>query len=548
VDERLAPEVIDALLAFVEQTTDFVGVSDPWGRILYLNPAAQKRLGIIGDTNVTLADLFPAESFAFYYEIVRPELVRHGAWSGEVLVNAAGADAVPMYVSTTAKLGPGGETKGGVVLAHELSRADLAVGVQESEIDSATGLLNRRGFVQRMQVALTASDGSGQACALVLAHVDEVSGSYELQSASTAAIVRRALAGRLTRLARTIDLVGCVDSAELGVFLRGIRSHAEIMRIAQMVQDALVDTPVETPEGAIRASVRCGAAFSKPGDDAEELIRRAAVASVEKASAAPTAIASDERPANVDVPPGLLTIDELRVGMSHGHIWPYAQPVIDLASDDVVGYRGFARWHHRILGVLEPIAWSEMAARSELAPVIDLYVAREVAAAVLVSTREVPLRQYTPASKQLIADVRTEQHLAEIAEVFFLTMHQIHLEVSPATLYDWSRSLDDALQTLREADLSIVLTDVDDVSELERFAHFGFSEVHVTPHLVRHAPTDARARDVLSEIAEFSHARGMLVTALGVDEPMHRDQVVDAGCDFASGDLYGPPEPAKTIG
>jgi hypothetical protein len=29
---------------------------------------------------------------------------------------------------------------------------------------------------------------------------------------------------------------------------------------------------------------------------------------------------------------------------------------------------------------------------------------------------------------------------------------------------------------------------------------------------------------------------------------MHRDPVVDAGCDFASGDLYGPPEPAKTLG
>ena len=33
-------EVLAQLLAFVEQTTDIVAVSDPWGRILYLNPAA----------------------------------------------------------------------------------------------------------------------------------------------------------------------------------------------------------------------------------------------------------------------------------------------------------------------------------------------------------------------------------------------------------------------------------------------------------------------------------------------------------------------------
>ena len=35
-------EVLAQLLTFVEQTADFVGVSDPWGRILYLNPAARE--------------------------------------------------------------------------------------------------------------------------------------------------------------------------------------------------------------------------------------------------------------------------------------------------------------------------------------------------------------------------------------------------------------------------------------------------------------------------------------------------------------------------
>ena len=39
-DSGMDAEVLAQLLAFVEQTADFVGVSDPWGRIQYLNPAA----------------------------------------------------------------------------------------------------------------------------------------------------------------------------------------------------------------------------------------------------------------------------------------------------------------------------------------------------------------------------------------------------------------------------------------------------------------------------------------------------------------------------
>src|SRR4051812_29976298 len=69
VEPEITNEVVAQLLAFVEQTTDFVGVSDPWGRILYLNPAARKHLGVDDARAVTIADLFPPESFAFYYDV-----------------------------------------------------------------------------------------------------------------------------------------------------------------------------------------------------------------------------------------------------------------------------------------------------------------------------------------------------------------------------------------------------------------------------------------------------------------------------------------------
>ena len=88
-------EVLALLLTYFEQTADFVGVSDPWGRVLYLNPAAEKRLGVVEFSDLNLADLFPAETFAVYYDVVRPALLRSGTWSGEILVNVAGRDVVP---------------------------------------------------------------------------------------------------------------------------------------------------------------------------------------------------------------------------------------------------------------------------------------------------------------------------------------------------------------------------------------------------------------------------------------------------------------------
>ena len=75
-------EVISQLLGFVERTSDLVGVVDEQSRVLYLNEAARKRLGVGDGAGLTTADLFPPQAFVRYYDEVRPALLRFGyvAW------------------------------------------------------------------------------------------------------------------------------------------------------------------------------------------------------------------------------------------------------------------------------------------------------------------------------------------------------------------------------------------------------------------------------------------------------------------------------------
>src|SRR5205814_1711440 len=181
-------------------------------------------LGVVADAgDLTIADIFPVEMFGFYYDVVRPQLLRTGAWSGEVLVKAAGSGAFPMFVSTTAKLGPGGETNGGVVYAHELSRTDPGRVSDASEVDEATGLFGPSAFADHLRLALSTGDRGGDACALVLAEIVGAKDMIETVGVLTAATVMRALAGRLARVARTIDTVGRVDEHRFGLLLRGVR-------------------------------------------------------------------------------------------------------------------------------------------------------------------------------------------------------------------------------------------------------------------------------------------------------------------------------------
>ena len=243
-----------------------------------------------------------------------------------------------------------------------------------------------------------------------------------------------------------------------------------------------------------------------------------------------------------------VTMNDFYIAMSHGDVRPYAQPVVELGSGRLIGYQGLARWHHRRLGTLDAAAFIDMIAETPLANEVDLYVVREIAAALVLTTRDTPLRLYAPASRRLIADVRTEQYLSEIADAFFLRMHQIRLQVARPLVTNLSPASSRRVwQSLGDADVGLVLTDVEQASDVQAFATYGLCELHISRRLTGAALTDRNARTAISEIASVAHARQLLVAATGVEHEQHQDMLIHAGCDLAIGTLYGDPRPANTI-
>jgi EAL domain-containing protein (putative c-di-GMP-specific phosphodiesterase class I) len=118
-------DVIDLLVAFVEGTSDLVGVVDEQSRVIYLNNAARKRLGVGDAAGLTSADMFPPEVFARYYDEIRPALLRAGSWSGDLAVLTESGEAVPMTMTIVASVGPGGEVNALVTHGREIDASSL---------------------------------------------------------------------------------------------------------------------------------------------------------------------------------------------------------------------------------------------------------------------------------------------------------------------------------------------------------------------------------------------------------------------------------------
>ena len=178
---------------------------------------------------------------------------------------------------------------------------------------------------------------------------------------------------------------------------------------------------------------------------------------------------------------------------------------------------------------------------------LDLLVAREVAAMLLADgTLVVALRMYVPASLSLVADVRTERHLSEIADAFQLPLHQIHLQLAVGR---WStrchRRCASALRSLARAGVGFVLTDVEDPSEVGFAADSAFREVHLSRGLTQAAASDDEAVRAVSEIVERAHGHRILVAATGVMDRLHERTLLRAVANWVRdrGTEYPNPRP-----
>jgi len=72
--------------ALIENSSDFIGIADPGGKAVYLNPAGRRMVGLPANYSVedtTIADYYHPDERAFVSDVILRSMLEHGHWQGE---------------------------------------------------------------------------------------------------------------------------------------------------------------------------------------------------------------------------------------------------------------------------------------------------------------------------------------------------------------------------------------------------------------------------------------------------------------------------------
>ncbi|NMN97421.1 putative bifunctional diguanylate cyclase/phosphodiesterase [Antrihabitans stalactiti] len=396
-----------------------------------------------------------------------------------------------------------------------------------AEADSLTGLVNRRGFDRRLDIEIERAERDDKTLLLVLIDIDRFQEINERQGHAGGDEALRHIAKTGRRLVRPEHLFARYGGDEFAILMPN-SDDDEAIRMSELLRMS------------IRIGCSAGVTRWQPGESASSLVSRADIAlyRAKRAGRNRTKIESGAWPPFAA---------ELRDAIDDDTINVHYQPIVELASGNIVGVEALLRWAPATRPDLRPDEIVRIAEDNDLIAALDQSVLRRACLDALEMQRSVITR----------LDLNVNVSGLEINEKNYADMvddtlratgwpsDQLILEVTETFLAADTETAIANIRTLRERGIRIAIDDFGSgYSSLNRLAELPTDLLKLDANFVFSiTPTSGPPR-LLAAVAALGVALELPVIAEGVETASQDAAVKSIGFRFAQGYFYGRPEPA----
>ena len=245
---------------------------------------------------------------------------------------------------------------------------------QLQNTDPVTGLANRQAFERRLEQAAAEHAGAGEAAAVVVIGIEQLSTIRDSIGYGACDIVARQLAERLRLAARNTDLVARLGDNEFGLMLGHLRVSHDGPLVARKLIEA-IEAPLRVDGKELRVSAAIGlSVLPEDGTCAEMLLARAAGA-MRFAREHGVRLYQFFNPAIGERGVRKLRLEaELRRAIDQREFGVLYLPRVNLRTRRVVGVEALLRWYHPERGSLAPVEFLDVAEDTGLIVPIGIQV------------------------------------------------------------------------------------------------------------------------------------------------------------------------------
>jgi diguanylate cyclase (GGDEF)-like protein len=435
-----------------------------------------------------------------------------------------------------------------VFVAGDISDRDRAAQIEYQAFhDPLTGLPNRTAFNDRLEMRLVGARIRGARLAVLFLDLDGFKVINDSLGHSMGDRVLQTLANRLRRAVRDGDLVSRFGGDEFTILL-DVGRPEDAEAVAQKLLAAVVE-PVIIEGERLFVTASVGVALHpEHGDDPESLVRNADAAMY---------LAKDLGRNNYQLcghglseraHERLWLEAQLRQALAENGFELHYQPVVELATEQVIGVEALLRWPCQGELLLPdrflPIAEQTLLIR----PLGDWVLRTACAQAVAWQERFGPFRMSVNLNAHHLAQPGVVEQVASLLEASGLQPHRLELEITEGTAMKDPDRTREILGRLKELGVRLALDDFGTgYSSLSYLQLFPLDTVKIDRSFVATLGQARGGLAIIRATLAMAQALGLRVTAEGVETPMQLELLRELGCHFGQGYGLGTPMPAAEL-
>ena len=417
--------------------------------------------------------------------------------------------------------------------------------------DPLTGLPNRALLEERL--AQAAASQATQGCALVLLDLDDFKEVNDTLGYDIGDKLLAELAGRLARVARAGDTLCRPGGDEFLYLAEHLTSPLEADEIAKGLLAVLAE-PFALGGARLEQRASAGVVVVEEtiGEDGTALLQGADAALYEakrrgKGQSVTFAPEMRER-----VSSSFALVQDLRKALPSGQLTLHYQPLVDLATSQVVGFEALMRWYQPTRGAVRPDVFVPLAERSGLIAEIGRFALEEATAA---ATHWQPQQANAPApyvsvnlSARQFHDPELLSTVERVLESTSLAPARLVLEITESAALTEVARASVVVEELRRLGVALALDDFGTgFSSLSYLAQLHPEIIKIDKSFVSPETESCRAASLLSAIVSLGRELEMTVVAEGVETVEQLERLRRLGCDLGQGYLFSRPVPVCEV-
>lgn len=407
--------------------------------------------------------------------------------------------------------------------------------------DPLTGLPNRRGLTQRLELALNHPE---QRLALIFCDLDRFKEVNDRYGHASGDALLLEISRRLQRELRTGDTLARLGGDEFVVLLEQLRTDADALMLAERLQRCL-DVPWQLGNEELSLSMSLGVASANSLEEltAEELLRRADLTMYRVKEAGRDGIASYDPEIDRRVQQVASLRQQLEQGIRHRRHELDYQSQVDLESGRIVGAEALLRLRTADGERLNPASFIPLAERTGLIRPLEQLVIGEALHCLAAWQRQ--RRGWSLAinisPQHLEGGDMVEQLLAAQASSG-ADLQDLTVEITETVVLQAQADAATQLQRLKQAGVRIALDDFGTgYSSLAWLSHLPVDIVKLDQSYVQQMVDDERCRILVRGFVRVFKDMGLRVVAEGIETEQQRQGLLAIGCRYGQGYLFGEP-------